>query len=359
MPAPPRPSSDTINQSASLDGCDAPTTRTASFPFNDPKADFIIRSSDNIHFYIHKSLLSIVSPVFEGILEVLDSTPQKLYDDRPCLPVADDSLHLTYLLSWCDPRSDRSKMRSTLDCLAMRLSIAKKYGVDAMFEDAQKDLLAHCSVGPLRVYAIAIRFRLDDVVQKAAQATLGLSLAKYNFPDLKHISAFAIQNLHNYHFECKEAIRDLLASESWAENMKVAASHLSSRRKDIDSENLWHTHGVEYFSLKRLAVVSGGFLWLSTGKTAPWWSEYVETMIYILNDRPGVRLLPPHSLFEWLEEKISRDKCSQCSKYGYERLQKVSQYLVNIIDKTVSKVRKPLVGYDSCLVTKLIWLAKF
>jgi hypothetical protein len=355
MSAPPCPSSDTINQSASLDGRDAPTTRTASFPFDDPKADFIIRSSDNIHFYTHKSLLSIVSPVFEGMLEVLDGSSQELYDDRPCLLVTDDSRHLLCLLSWCDPRS--KELKPTLDNLTMMLSIAKKYGVDFMFKKAQKDLLARCSaVESFRVYAIAIRFRLDDVVQKAARATLQSSSACQNSPDLKHISGLAIQNLHNYHFECKAAVRDLLASESWAENMKVAARQLSSRR-DIDSENPWHSHGVEYFSLRRLAIMGGGVLWLSTGKTAPWWSSYVEVMI---NDWPSVLVLPPPSWLEWLEDKmISRDKCSQCRKYGYERLKRVSQYLVNIIDKTVSEVRKPLVSYDSCLVTKLIWLAKF
>ena len=316
-----------------LDGCDKPTTRTASFPFNDLKADLIIRSSDNIHFYIHKSLLCLVSPVFEGMLALLDGSSQELYDDRPCLPVTDDSFHLTYLLSWCDPRSNRSRA-STLDDLTMRLSVAKKYGVDAMFEGAQKDLLARCSVGSFRVYAIAIRFRLDDVVQKAAQATLQLSLACQNSPDLKHISGSAIQNLYNYHFKCKEAVRDLLTSESWAENMTVAAHHLSSRREDVGKP---HTHGVEYFLLKRSTVAGRGVLWLSTGKTTPWWSDYVEEMICVLNDRPSV---PPSLLQGRLQETMSLDKCSQCSKYGYERLYTVSQYLASVIDETVSKVRK-------------------
>jgi hypothetical protein len=316
-----------------LDGCDKPTTRTASFPFNDPKADLIIRSSDNIHFYIHKSLLRLVSPVFEDMLALLDGSSQELYDDRPCLPVTDDSCHLTYLLSWCDPRADRSDT-SGLDCSTMRLSIAKKYGVDAMFKDAQKDLLAHCS-GSFRVYAIAIRFRLDDVVQKAARATLQLSLARQKSPDLKHISGLAIQNLYNYHFKCKEAVRDLLTSESWANSMKVAAHHLSSRREDIGKP---HTHGVEYFSLKRSTVAGGGVFWLSTGKTTPWWSDYVEEMICVLNDRPSV---PPSLLQGRLQETISLDKCSQCRKYGYERLYIVSRYLASVIDETVSKVRKP------------------
>lgn len=190
------------------------------------------------------------------------------------------------------------------------------------------------SIGPLfcRIYAIAIRFRLKDVAQKAARATLRLSLASHNCADLKHISAFAIQNLYNYHFKCKEAVRDLLASESWAKDMKTVARHLTSRQEDTGKP---HTHGDEYFSLKRLEVVGGGALWLSTGKTTSWWSDYVEVMMYVLNDRPSV---PIPSLVEGLEETMSLDKCSQCSKYGYERLLTVSHYLASIIDKTISKV---------------------
>lgn len=330
MAAPP-PSD--VNQSATLDGCDKPPAPPP--PFDDPKADVIIRSSDNMHFYVHKALLSIVSPVFEGMFALLDGT-QELYDNRPCLSVTDDSYDLLRLLSWCDPRSSRG-ISPTLDDLTITLSIAKKYGVDSMFANARKLLLAHCSVGSLRVYAIAIRFRLDDVAQKAAQATLQLSLASHKCPDLKHISAFAIQNLHNYHFRCKKAVRDLLASESWVKDMKTVAHHLTSREGDRGKP---HTHGVERFSLKRLAVVGGGALWLSTAKTTSWWSDYVEAMMYVLNDRPSILSLQIPSLVEALEETISLDECKQCSKYGYKRLDAVSRYLTSIIDETVSKVCK-------------------
>ena len=52
-----------VNQSASLDNRNITAAAT---PFNDTKADLIIHSSDNIHCYVHKLLLSIVS-LFEGM----------------------------------------------------------------------------------------------------------------------------------------------------------------------------------------------------------------------------------------------------------------------------------------------------
>jgi hypothetical protein len=311
---------------AALVGCDMPTTSTASYPFNDPKADFIIRSSDSVHFYIHKSLLSIVSPVFEEMLTL----PQETHDGRPCLPVDDNKSHLFCLLSWCDRRSN--ELKPTLDDLIRTLSISKKYGVDSMFRNAQKDLLAHLPVESFTVYAIAIRFQLNCLARKAAQETLQLSLASSSSLYLEHISAFAIQNLHNYHSKCKEALRDLLASESWVKSMRAATHHLASYQED--QENL-HTHGLEYFKLKKLTVVGGGALWISTGRTASWWVDYMEAIMYIINERPNVRPLP---LLQWIKKSISLDKCNQCRKHGYERLDTVSWYLVKIIDETISKV---------------------
>lgn len=311
---------------ANLPGCDKPTTSMASYPFNDPKADFIIRSSDSVHFYIHKSLLSIVSPVFEKMLTL----PQETHDGRPCLAVDDDKCHLFCLLSWCDRRS--TELKPTLANVILMLSISKKYGVTSMFTNAQKHLLAHLPVESFSVYAIAIRFQLNWMARKAAQETLQISLASSSSLYLKHISAFAIQNLHNYHSECKEALRDLLVSESWVKNMTAATHHLANYQED--QEKL-HTHGLEYFKLKKLTSVGGRALWISTGRTASWWVDYMEAITYIINERPSVRPLP---LLQWIKKSISLDKCNQCRKHGYERLDTVSGYLVKIIDETVSKV---------------------
>ena len=308
---------------ATLDGCDKPTTSRAAFPFDDPKADFIIRSSDDVLFYIHKSLLSIVSPVFEKMLTL----PHEIYDGRPCLTVDDDKRHLYCLLSWCDRRSN--ELKPTLDDLTRMLSISKKYCVEPTFAKAQKDLLAFLPLESLRVYAIAIRFQLDGIARIAATETLQLSLASHSSPWLEHMSASALQNLHNYHFQCKEALRDLLASELWADKMRAATQYLASDKGDF------HTHGLEYFKLKKLTVVGGRALWVSTGRTAPWWVDYMEAIMYIINERPSVR---PLSLLKGLKNSISRDECKQCSKHGYERLEAVSRLLVKIMDETVSKV---------------------
>jgi len=331
---PPQSDSD---QSPCLDGCDNPVARTASSPFDDPKADLIIRSSDNIHFYVHKSQLSLVSPVFEGML--LDDTSQEIYDDRPCLPVSDDSRHLLCLLSWCDPRCKRPS--PSPDNLTMTLEIASKYGMSSIVAHAESDLLAlddSVKSNPLKFFATAIRFRLDEVAQKAAQATLQIPLARcHNFPQLKHISGFAVQNLHNYHYRCKVAIRSLFASDSWAQEMRTVARHLMSCKP---AKGEPHTHGIEYFSLTKLSTADGTALWLSRRNTAPWWSDHIAVMGVGLEEQPSGFGVPRPSPTGPTRLLISLDKCNQCKKYGYERLNEVSQYFSKKIDETVSKVRR-------------------
>ncbi|KAF8808666.1 hypothetical protein BYT27DRAFT_7210644 [Phlegmacium glaucopus] len=328
------PTPSDIDQSASLDGCDKPTrTAAASPPFDDPKADLIIRSSDNIHFYVHKSLLSILTPVFDKALSRLSL---KVYDDRPCLTLSDDSRHVLCLLSWCDPRCKRPS--PSLDNLTTTLEMADKYDMKSIFTRAQKELLAHDSVEsePLRIFAIAIRFRLDDVARRAAPATLRVSLARcHNYPELKHISAFALQNLHNYHFKCRTTARAHLASDSWAQVMKAAARHLMSCK---EAKGQTHTHGVEYFSLKRVLTMDERASWLSNGNTARWWSDYVEVMMFRLNDRPSGFSVPLPLPTGGIRQSISRDKCNQCKKYGYERLNEVWVYFSRKIEEVVSKV---------------------
>lgn len=319
---------------ASLDAGDKPTVKIACFPFNDPKSDLIIRSSDKVHFYVHKSLLSIVSPVFEGMFALPDDTSQETYDNRPCVPVNDDSSHLFCLLSWCDPRCKRPL--PTLNNLAMALQMADKYDMTSVFAHARKDLSAYDIVDSecLRVFAIAIRFELDDVQQEAARATLNVALGRYNPPELKYIPASALQNLLRYHYRCKLAVRILLQSDKWLQIITFAAEHLTEGER--------HTHGAEYFKSIRLLLGDGEILWVPGGRTAPWWSKYLSSMVYILNERPSV--LPPSEV-EGIKRIISLDKCNQCSKYGYERLGQVSRLFASLVNEAISEVRKHYLSF--------------
>ncbi|KAJ7739358.1 hypothetical protein B0H16DRAFT_1729451 [Mycena metata] len=75
--------SDTSSTS-SRDISPGPALFLAQYPFaNAPGADTILRSADGVDFYVHRAILSLVSPVFEMMFQL----PQP--DDAPAVPVID------------------------------------------------------------------------------------------------------------------------------------------------------------------------------------------------------------------------------------------------------------------------------
>ena len=103
-------------------------------PFNDATedADLILKSSNNVHFYVNKTILAVVSPVFKDMMSNPNQAPlsaQEFVDHRPCVPLYDDSVELYQLLSWCDPRGIPS---ISLEAMQLVLRLADKYGMDAV-----------------------------------------------------------------------------------------------------------------------------------------------------------------------------------------------------------------------------------
>ncbi|KAF9527460.1 hypothetical protein CPB83DRAFT_836623 [Crepidotus variabilis] len=136
-----------------------PTITTKS-PFDDARADFVLISSDNVAFYVYSALLSLVSPVFEVMFKLPQGVEQELYEGKPFV------IHL--LLVWCDPRCSKRP----LDEPRAILEIADKYGMEDIMELANNSLLDskyHIKSDALRIFAIAVRFRLRTSCKRQQQ----------------------------------------------------------------------------------------------------------------------------------------------------------------------------------------------
>ncbi|KAH9989308.1 hypothetical protein BJV77DRAFT_1160545 [Russula vinacea] len=68
-------------------------------PFDAPDANFIIRSSDNINFRVHKSLLAMVSPFFKDLLSLPQPSDSEIVDGLPVVQLPESSELLNSLLS--------------------------------------------------------------------------------------------------------------------------------------------------------------------------------------------------------------------------------------------------------------------
>ncbi|KAJ7504250.1 hypothetical protein B0H11DRAFT_1981373 [Mycena galericulata] len=85
--------------------------QVANSPFDDQNADLILRASDNVDFYVHKILLSLVSPFFQDMFSLPQSPNRKAGEvkkdgDRefPVAAAPENSPVLAGLLVWVDPR---------------------------------------------------------------------------------------------------------------------------------------------------------------------------------------------------------------------------------------------------------------
>jgi hypothetical protein len=174
-----------------------------------PGADAILRTSDDIDFYVHRLLLSLASPVFRTMFaadyRATSSSP------HPTYLIAENSNTLHLLLKWCDPRCT--------PIMDVVLEVAYKYDMDGIMKHVGEVLkMQHHIIEsqPVRVFAIAMRYKLEDVTRIAAKETLQIPPGeRTNPPELKYITAPNLQHLYRYYFICRSAAMAVTTSFSW------------------------------------------------------------------------------------------------------------------------------------------------
>ncbi|GBE89538.1 hypothetical protein SCP_1602000 [Sparassis crispa] len=152
----------------------------AQHPFDNPAANIILRSSDNIDFCVHSVVLSEASPFFKDMFSLQQPLVDHIKPDgldeyrdgRPVIVVGEDSRTLDSLLRLCYPITD-PELKELTEVRAV-LEAALKYQMEEATAIATKALRTFAHGEPLRIWAIACRLRLEVEARYAA----GLSLAQ-------------------------------------------------------------------------------------------------------------------------------------------------------------------------------------
>ncbi|KAG6331392.1 hypothetical protein ID866_7697 [Astraeus odoratus] len=173
-----------------------PTPTSASPPFDSPKADVILRSSDNIDFRVFKFILSLSSTFFEMLFS-LPQPPEEISADTetmeglPVIPVSEDSKTLDAFLRFCYPCNIVADpvLKDCLDLLKL-LEAAKKYSFDALEEKICKDIIHPKALekDSLQCFAVACHARLKNEIAIAAKHTLREPLIPACFENIKFLS---------------------------------------------------------------------------------------------------------------------------------------------------------------------------
>ncbi|KAJ7164557.1 hypothetical protein C8R43DRAFT_946382 [Mycena crocata] len=165
---------------------------------------------------------------------------------HPFIPVAEDRETLHRILTWCDPRI--LPVIGTLEDIQVVLRVADKYCMEAVTKRVG-ETLAYGSAGlcpsgsdSVRVYAIAVRYRLDALARKATKYSLDAEwedLMTEDDPELEHIPGSALHRLQQYRLACGAVAKKWALdwtmcerlpprhwSKWWIEYMSIAADEL-------------------------------------------------------------------------------------------------------------------------------------
>ncbi|KAK0185118.1 hypothetical protein F5146DRAFT_1144324 [Armillaria mellea] len=171
-----------------MDAQPAPIT-TADAPFNDPtdSVDLVIRTADNVEFFI------------------LGHTEER--DGLPVLEVTEDSDTFRTILLFCYP-DVAPELKSVEQFQAVGVAL-EKYCMDRAMGRFIQAVLASSMISeqPLRVFALAVANGWKKIGEAAARNTLAVPLrqAISDVEELNIITARHLYRLQDYHARCGEA----------------------------------------------------------------------------------------------------------------------------------------------------------
>lgn len=206
--------SDDTTQTMSSDSDSTPIAN-ANAPFDDPNSDIILQTSDNVHFRVYKLILSLASPFFKHMFTLpqpmsVDSKPSQSGD---VIPVSEDSKTLEKVLLFCYPGSD-----PTFDALSdVQYVLAAMLKYD-MREAAKTHVARFVEGEPLRVFAIACRYRWVDVAGLAAKELLKHPLIGAYVEELEFIPAGVYHRFLQYHSTCGNRAASVTSDLTWLQN---------------------------------------------------------------------------------------------------------------------------------------------
>jgi hypothetical protein len=184
-------------------------------PFDESDSDLVLRSSDNVDFMVHKTILRIASPFFRTMFSLpqnADATSDdtELVDGLICIHMSEDSGTLSRLLSFIYPSS--LLLPTTFTETAFLLSAFQKFELDTrlpLLKRALKDEPS-CSVtgaNAFETFFLSYRLGLKEETVTSAILTLQNELKLSALPEIEDgANGSVLLVLHRHRLDCKRAV---------------------------------------------------------------------------------------------------------------------------------------------------------
>ena len=183
-----------------------------AFVITYPDADIILVSSDNQRFRLHRSLLSLASPVFAGMPSIRQ--PANRHSEPDAIHLSEDGETIRVLFDILYPNR---KLTGDVDFSVLQKvgAAAHKYQADGAIDYFTVSLwmALHRGEDPRRVYAIASMHDIMDLAAAAADASLSKPLPDYTPREMMDISGAAIIKLDMHRKRRQKLIDSLLPAK--------------------------------------------------------------------------------------------------------------------------------------------------
>ncbi|PBK76258.1 hypothetical protein ARMSODRAFT_1011523 [Armillaria solidipes] len=212
-------------------------TTTADAPFNDPTdcVDLVIRTVDNVDFFVLSGLLSLKSPssFFRQVLQGGHHTEER--DSFPILEVKEDGETFRIILLLCYPYAP-PKIKSVEQLVAVGKALDKYCMAHAWKRFVQTVITSSLiKEQALRIFARAVANGWKELGEAAAKNTLNIPLdSEVELEDLRCIDALQYVRLRDYHRRCgKAALAAMSGKQIRMPWLKGYASELRFLRSDL------------------------------------------------------------------------------------------------------------------------------
>ncbi|SJL13612.1 uncharacterized protein ARMOST_17058 [Armillaria ostoyae] len=306
-----------------------PTITIADAPFDDPadSIDLVIRTADNVDFYVLSGLLSLKSPssFFRHVLKSSQHTEEK--DGFPVLEVEEDSDTFRTILLLCYPNV-APQIKSVEQIVAVKKAL-DKYCMDHILDLFVQMVIASplMKEQALRIFAHAVVNGWRVLGEAAAKDTLSIPLddPEAELEDLSYINTLQYIRLRNYHRKCRQTAQDVLLKPKAAPWLEGKASELL----------------FPHYSTDRCRWCGGRLgCWLPSPGfyTHPWVTDYHTAVKAEMLRRPH----PETALDEAIIADAVTNSISQCEeewkKIAISQVRLWGKFLMEEMDKQISQV---------------------
>ena len=303
------------------------TRRTGPPPFDDSKADIVLRSSDGIEFRVFRATLTQASPFFAGMfgLPQLPSPSTSSSQNGtnsgsppPMVAVAEDSHTLNCLLRICYP--SRQPPMDELYHVERVIEAAMKYQMEWALNSAEEALTKLAEQDALGAYATACRFDLKNAAQAAARHSLRLSVSNV-------IETLMHEGIHGEH------LRALLEYRQNCCNAALVPTHMWLWTSSTPAK-FWTTHSCCTRTTVKDRVGS-------TYQVQPWWIRYMANVSKALRDTPWEGVVEAkHALALYMSD--GRGTCGKCLAVAVTDISNFTAALSSQISAQLAKVSADL-----------------